>query len=95
MNGGDVITYRLADDVRYRRVLDEAVVVRQETNEVIIINEVSAAILDFFDQQGKATVDSLIDHLAEEYEVDIEVLKKDTSNHIADLLAAGIISSEE
>ena len=94
MNTGD-ITFRLADDVRYRRVLDEAVAVRQETNEVIVINEVSASILDFFEKQGKATAASLIEYLASEYEVDSQVLKKDTPTHLEDLLAAGLIISDE
>jgi Coenzyme PQQ synthesis protein D (PqqD) len=85
--------FRLADDVRHRRVLDEAVVVRQETNEVLVINEVSASILEFFEKQKEVAVSDLIDHLTGEYEVNRQVLQKDTLAHIEKLLAAGVLVS--
>jgi len=88
-------TFRLADDVRHRRVLDEAVVIRQETNEVIVINEVSASILQFFEKQGVGTVSDVIDYLAGEYEIGLEVLQKDIPDHIQKLLKVGIVVSEE
>jgi len=83
--------FRLADDVRYRRILDEAVAVRQETNEVIVVNEVSASILVFLEVQGGATVASLIDYLAGAYEVDRQILEEDTVAHIKELMDAGIV----
>ncbi len=90
----DEQTYRLADDIRYRLILDEAVAVRQKTNEVIVINEVSASILEFFESGKKGTIAGLIDYLASEYDVEKNVLEKDTPSHIEELLAAGILISE-
>lgn len=87
--------FRLAGDVRFRRVLDEAVAVRQETNEVIIVNEVSATILEFFENRGSASAESLADFLAGEYDVDLGELRKDVATHIKELLAAGILCEAE
>ena len=91
---GDKKSFSIAEDIRYRRVLDEAVVVRQNSNEVIVINEISASILDYLTQHEKADIVSLIHYLYNEYEVEPNVLEKDIPAHIEELHAAGILTSD-
>ena len=87
--------FMIAKDIRYRRVLDEAVVVRQETNEVIVINESSASIIEFIERNKATTIACLLDYLCNEYEIDRQVLSKDIAAHIKELVAAGIIITEQ
>ena len=91
----DNTTYRLADDIRHRRVLDEGVVVKQDSNEVLVINEVSATILDFFAGQGNLSARDLIDLMQAEYEVEPTVLQIDIEKHLAELARAGVITEKE
>ncbi len=79
-------------DVRYRLIEDEAVVVRQKSNQVIVLNEVSACILDIA-AKGLA-VDDMLRKLADAYEVGEKTLREDTLAHLQELLDAGIIEQQ-
>lgn len=85
--------YRMAPDIRFRRVLDEAVVVKQDNNQVIVINEVSASILDIFEEQETVTAEVLVNALNEAYDVDRPTLEKDIQSHLEELQSAEIITS--
>jgi len=77
------------DDVRYRVVGEEAVVVRQNAAEVLALNDVGARILELID--AKSTVGQLIETMSSEYDVDREELIRDVENFVAAIHDAGII----
>lgn len=77
------------DDVRYRVVGEEAVVVRQDAAEVLALNDVGARILELID--AKSTVGQLIETMSTEYEVDREELVRDVESFVAAIHDAGII----
>lgn len=77
------------DDVRYRVVGDEAVVVRQNAAEVIALNDVGARILELID--ARHSVSQLIDTMAEEYEVGRDELAQDVARFVTAMHDAGIV----
>lgn len=81
--------YKPKKDVRYRIVADEAVVVRQQSTEVIVLNEVAARILQLLDAQ--TTVSELIHTLEAEFDIDPPRLEHDVMIFIKELLNAGVI----
>jgi coenzyme PQQ synthesis protein D (PqqD) len=76
-------------DVRYRRIEGEAVVLRQSTAEVLVLNEVGAAVLDLAD--GERSVGDWIGALAAEYEGDPETLTRDVLAFAAEAAEAGLL----
>ena len=66
---------RPARDLRFRRIDDEAVVVRQREGEVLVMNETAARLLELAD--GRSSVADWVDALAGEYEVDRAALERD------------------
>ena len=86
---GDVFSRR--GDVRFRIVVDEAVVLRQEAAEVLVLNEVGGRILELLD--GERTVGDVVDEISSEFEVDESTrLADETSAFIAELVEAGIVT---
>ena len=77
------------DDIRYRGVGEEAVVVRQDAAEVLALNDVGARILELID--AKSTVGQLIETMSSEYDVDRDELIRDVENFVAAIHDAGII----
>ena len=77
------------DDIRYRVVGEEAVVVRQDAAEVLALNDVGARILELID--AKSTVGQLIETMSSEYDVDRDELIRDVENFVAAIHDAGII----
>lgn len=80
---------RRRSDVRYRRVEDEAVVVRQSSAEVLVLNEVGASVLDLAD--GERDVRAWIEALSEVYDTDREVLARDVLAFAAEMAEAGLL----
>jgi len=80
---------RRPSDVRYRRIEGEAVVLRQSTAEVLVLNEVGAAVLDLAD--GRRSVEEWIEALADRFETDRETLARDVLEFAAELAAAGLL----
>ena len=76
-------------DVRYRRIEGEAVVLRQSTAEVLVLNEVGASVLELAD--GERCVGDWIDALAAEYEGDATALERDVLAFAAELAEAGLL----
>ena len=56
---------RRRSDVRYRRIEGEAVVLRQSTAEVLVLNEVGASVLDLAD--GQRSVGEWIEAIVRDY----------------------------
>ncbi|HSG38073.1 MAG TPA: PqqD family protein [Thermoanaerobaculia bacterium] len=75
--------------MRYRRIEGEAVVVRQSSAEVLVLNEVAASVLDLAD--GERSVRAWIDALSEVYDTDPESLARDVLEFAAELAEAGLL----
>jgi hypothetical protein len=77
------------DDVRYRVVGDEAVVVRQQAAEVIALNDVGARVLELID--ASRSVRQLIETMSSEYDVDHDELARDVESFVTAIHDAGIV----
>jgi hypothetical protein len=82
---------RRRTDIRYRRIEDEAVVLRQSAAEVLVINEVGAAVLDLAD--GERPVGDWIEALGREYDTDRATLARDVLEFAAELKEAGLLET--
>lgn len=84
-------TFRLRGDVRYRIIDGEAVVIRQDDAEVVVLNGVGARVLDLL-HSGKP-LPALLEIMSGEYEVPREELEQDVIGFLEELLAAGVIEA--
>ncbi len=82
--------YARRPDVRYRRVGDEAVVIRQEAAEVVVLNEVAARILELAD--AGRTRDEMLEGLLAEFDVPRDRLAADLDAFLAELESGGLIA---
>jgi hypothetical protein len=80
---------KTAPDVRFRIVDREAVVVRQRSAEVLVMNEVAARLLALAD--GVHPVSHWLDVLVGEFEVDRATLEGDVVAFASDLAAEGLL----
>jgi hypothetical protein len=80
---------RKRSDIRYRRIDGEAVVLRQSTAEVLVLNELAGEILDLVD--GKRPIAEWIDRLEADYSVERPVLQRDLVEFAGELLEAGLL----
>lgn len=80
---------RKRSDIRYRRIGGEAVVLRQSTAEVLVLNELAGEILDLVD--GKRPIAEWIDRLESDYSVERQVLQRDLVEFAGELLEAGLL----
>ena len=80
---------RPARDLRFRRIDDEAVVVRQRAGEVLVMNETAARLVVLAD--GRTSVADWVEVLAAEYEIDRQALERDVLAFAADLAAEGML----
>ena len=83
--------FRRRDDVRFRRLPPEGVVVRQTDPEVLVLNELASRILERID--GETSVQAVVEGLLAEYEVDPSVLERDVLEFLEELQRSGIIVS--
>jgi len=88
MNSPDTI-FSHRSDVRYRIIGGEAVVVRQQAAEVVVLNEVAARILQLLD--AHTSTDQLTRQLEREFDVEPEQLRADVAAFLEQLLESGII----
>ena len=77
------------EDVRYRIVGDEAVVIRQNAAEVLALNDVGARVLELID--AGTTMGGLVDTMFEEYDVAREDLARDVVGFVESIREAGIV----
>lgn len=80
---------RPARDVRFRRVDDEAVVVRQSAGEVLVMNETAARLLELAD--GRSTVADWVETLAGEFEIGRQALESDILAFACELEEEGML----
>ena len=81
--------FRRCGDVRFRTVLDEGVVIKQDNAEVLVLNEVGARVLELLD--GSRTVAEVEAALAAEFDASPATIAGDVEAYLAQLLAAGIV----
>jgi hypothetical protein len=79
---------RRAEQVRYRLVEREAVVILQAAGEAVVLSEVGARILDLLD--GETPVSAWIDRLLQEYEVERPSLERDVLEFLGELCELGV-----
>lgn len=84
--------YSLPTDLRFRRVLDEGVLILQEAREVLALNLVGVRILELV-RDGLDTPE-IIDRLASEFDVGADVLAGDVGTFLAELAAVGVLQAE-
>ena len=86
-------TYRLRPDVRFRIVGGEAVVLRQDDAEVLVLNGVASEMLRLLaDGMELAAVE---ESLLETFEVEPEDLERDLSEFLAELESGGVIERQD
>lgn len=81
--------WRTRSDVRFRRIEEEAVVLRQDGGEVLVLNGTGARVLELL-AAGLETREAAR-RLAEEHEVDLERAAADVRSFAAELGDAGVL----
>ncbi len=84
--------YCMRSDVRFQRVADEGVVVRQAEGEVLVLNGVGMSVLESL--RTGATARDLVERLNEEYAVAADVLEADINEFLHELIDAGVIEHD-
>lgn len=82
-----------AAEVRYRRVGEELVVLKQEAAEILGLNESGGRILDLLD--ARTPVAGLVERVAGEYEVERERLAEDVLAFLSRLAEVGLVEEVE
>ncbi len=81
----------LRRDVRYRLLLNEAVVIRQDAAEVLGLNLVGARVLELIDD-GLAESE-ILERLVQEFDVARKELHVDVQAFIAELIELDVVES--
>jgi hypothetical protein len=77
------------DDVRWRMMGDEAVVLQQTQAEVLVLNPVGLRVLELID--AERTVQDLLTTLAAEYDVEPDTLRQDVLAYLLELADAAVL----
>ena len=77
------------DDVRWRVMGDEAVVLQQTQAEVLVLNPVGLRVLELID--AERTVQDLLTTLAAEYDVEPDTLRQDVLAYLLELEDANVL----
>ena len=84
------VEYRTWSDVRFRIVFDEAVVLKQDQAEVLVLNEVGARVLDGLKRGLRPS--QIVGELETEYEASRAELEQDVERFVAELLEAEVVA---
>jgi hypothetical protein len=87
------VVYVPAPDVRYRRVGDEGVVLRQRDAEIMVLNETGVRILSLLD--GTRRLADVVDIMTEEYDADRQQIAADVERYIREMDDAGVVAAAE
>jgi hypothetical protein len=85
--------WKVNPGVRFRRLLDEAVLIHQRRAKALVLNDTAISFIEGCD--GERTVDEIIAAMTEEFEVSAEQLAEDLAPFIEQLAAEGIIEEVE
>lgn len=83
------LVFKRKDDIRFRVVGDEAVVVRQNAAEVIALNDVGARVLELIDAQK--TLADVVEAMSVEYDVTADELEQDVTSFVTAIQDAGVV----
>ena len=81
--------HAVAPDVRYRRVGDELVAVRQDAAEVVVLNETGARVLELIGQNR--ALDEIVEQMLLEFDTDRQTLERDVAECLEQFAAAGLL----
>ena len=85
-------SFKVAPDVRYRVIDDEAVVVRQREGDVLVLNDVAARVLQLV---GEGLSSSEIgDRLAGEYDAPDAAIRQDVEAFFGELEGLNVIERD-
>ena len=90
MNNGKQV-WKLNPGVRFRRLLDEAVLIREHDAEALVLNDTAACFIERCD--GKLTLEEIITGMTGDFEVSAEQLAQDLAPFIIQLAEEGIIKA--
>jgi hypothetical protein len=85
----ETFVYRVNADVRYRRVSEEGVVIRQRAGEVLVLNDVAMRIVEL--AQSGVSLSDLATRLVAEYEIEPARLEADLRGFVEELLEANVL----
>ncbi len=85
--------YRLAREIRYRRIFDEGVIILQDRAEVVMVNATAIDVLELIDRGYH--IDAVADELAARYACDQDTLDSDVLDYVIALWQAGILENDE
>jgi Coenzyme PQQ synthesis protein D (PqqD) len=83
---------RIADDVIFRVLGDEAVILNLATSKYFGLNSVGTRLWQLIAEHG--SVDKVIEAFRAEYEVEEKQLRRDLSDLIQQLMQKGLVQSE-
>lgn len=86
-------SYRVRTDVRYRLIREEAVVLKQEEGETLVLNEVASRILQLLDEER--SIHEISEQLLTEFQVETEELFADVAGFVEELAEAGVVEPVE
>ncbi len=82
--------YKKKKGIVFRRIMDEMVLLDPKKGEVLILNEIGGDIWELID--GNLPLKEIVSRLSYSYEdVDLDTLKKDVEDFIAQLVEAELI----
>ena len=76
-------SFRVSPDIRYRVIDDEAVVVRQQEGDVLVLNQVAARVLQLVGEG--LSPDEIGDRVAGEYEAPEATIRADVEKFLGEL----------
>lgn len=85
--------YKIRSDVRYRLIREEAVVLKQEEGETLVLNEVAARILELLGEER--TVTEIAECLVTEFDVEPEEALTDVTEFTQELAETGVVEPVE
>jgi hypothetical protein len=85
-------SYRVARDIRYRVIDDEAVLVRQTAGDVLVLNEVAARVLELAGEGLSA--DQIGDRVAGEFDAPEDVIRSDVGEFLEQLAELEVLEDD-
>jgi hypothetical protein len=80
---------RRLPDVRFRRVGDESVVVKQSAGEVFVLNGIGGRVLELAD--GTLDLDGMVERLGQEFDGERAMIASDVERFACEMREAGLI----
>ncbi|MFC2144534.1 PqqD family protein [Acidobacteriota bacterium] len=81
--------FRVAPDVRYRLIDDEAIVVRQNEGDVLVFNDVAARVLQLVSEG--LTPQQISDRAVEEYDAPEATIRDDVVKFLDELESLNVV----